>query len=990
MKNGILCLFSSPLIFDNKPISVLNFEIEERIIREKFEESDLNYYKVRFATVDEFFNSKDDDFSIIHFSGHGIENSLLFENENGEAYEFIKEDLKEIFSTINNLELVVLSACFSESVGEELINSGLKRVLAIKKDNSIHDKFATEFIKVFYKGILIDKTTIEKAYSNAKLYIKYSQSWKRHKDEIIKKGERTCINEDQKFVLLPRNQKVDSDTIISGEKNKKIINKYGCTKTNLPKAKRDLFLGRELDMLRIIELVKTNKLVTIKGAGGIGKTAIAIEVSKWFHNRDRFKGGVFFIDLRGIRSVEEVYNQFGEALESSIKDERDLINNLEFEDNILFILDNAEDILQHERKNFRKFLNVLLMNTLNNYLVTSQTEVGGILYNKEFVEQIDELPKYIAEGILISRIKNIDRIERFNLDRLINIIGGNPLPLLITSTNINKGYDIDKIIERIEEERDIKEFGALEEDRNSSFKVSLKIAYESMPKSAREMFELLSLFPKGATKEIFEKVVFKENFIDSIIYMKEYSLINFEKDMSRISLQPSIRIIASGFLREDTVKENKENLLDYCCILLDDIKTNYYKLNSLKYKILFNYEEQNIIKILTFLSKHVTNNICSCKSSKIVTELLTIYLYEERISEGIRNGEFLINICIEKNNYEDKAKILKLISDLYVMKDAFYIAEEKYLECLEIYSEYENFDKMIEVIESISNLYIKMDLHDKARNQLKKGLNICLEWEDKNGEARILKLLADIFKKICDFDKAEELYRESLNIYINQNSKLNEATILDLLAELYKIRSDYINSKRLYEKSKNIRVKEFGEYNSLVANSYINISKLNRVLGEYKKAIDICMRAIEIQKNVLGNNNRELSISFEHIADLYKDQCDYIEAERYYINAFKIKNDLFGRINTNTASCNVKLAKLYEKIGKYEEAEEIFKKTLKIKQEILGDNHQEVSKSYVCIADFYKNIGIYKEAEEMYKKAIEISLKNLGEKHEDTANSYNS
>ena len=55
------------------------------------------------------------------------------------------------------------------------------------------------------------------------------------------------------------------------------------------------FVGRERDVAQIQALLETNRLVTITGAGGIGKTRVALEVSS------RIAGmgidGLWFVDL---------------------------------------------------------------------------------------------------------------------------------------------------------------------------------------------------------------------------------------------------------------------------------------------------------------------------------------------------------------------------------------------------------------------------------------------------------------------------------------------------------------------------------------------------------------------------------------------------------------------------------------------------------------------------------------------------------------------
>ena len=55
------------------------------------------------------------------------------------------------------------------------------------------------------------------------------------------------------------------------------------------------FVGREQEIAQLKELVAANRLVTLTGAGGVGKTRLAIEVASRL--TDAFADGVWLVDL---------------------------------------------------------------------------------------------------------------------------------------------------------------------------------------------------------------------------------------------------------------------------------------------------------------------------------------------------------------------------------------------------------------------------------------------------------------------------------------------------------------------------------------------------------------------------------------------------------------------------------------------------------------------------------------------------------------------
>src|SRR3954463_11756336 len=73
-------------------------------------------------------------------------------------------------------------------------------------------------------------------------------------------------------------------------------------------------LGRDEDMARVMDLVRGQRLVTLTGIGGVGKTRLALAVAATV--RDRFADGVTYVGLAPLREAREVLPVIADALDA--------------------------------------------------------------------------------------------------------------------------------------------------------------------------------------------------------------------------------------------------------------------------------------------------------------------------------------------------------------------------------------------------------------------------------------------------------------------------------------------------------------------------------------------------------------------------------------------------------------------------------------------------------------------------------------------------
>jgi hypothetical protein len=145
------------VVFVNPETSIpLKQKKEQRVINEAIRvgrSSENIYVKMchAFTIHDLRRELLDQEYNIVHISGHGYKEGLEFEDEAGHGYTVPIVALTELFDAYSPpIECVILNACYSFSQGE-ILSMHLPYIIAM--EGAISDNAAIEFAKGFYESL---------------------------------------------------------------------------------------------------------------------------------------------------------------------------------------------------------------------------------------------------------------------------------------------------------------------------------------------------------------------------------------------------------------------------------------------------------------------------------------------------------------------------------------------------------------------------------------------------------------------------------------------------------------------------------------------------------------------------------------------------------------------------------------------------------------------------------------------------------------------
>lgn len=148
---SVLVVFANP-----RGTSPLRLGTEDRVIRESIKLSryrdNISLKTCPASTIHDLRRALlEDEFQIVHISGHGTDTGLVLEDELGGQYVVPQQALADLFQSYSPpLKCVILNACFSLSQGQ-LTSLGVPFTVAM--EGSISDNAAIEFSRGFYDAI---------------------------------------------------------------------------------------------------------------------------------------------------------------------------------------------------------------------------------------------------------------------------------------------------------------------------------------------------------------------------------------------------------------------------------------------------------------------------------------------------------------------------------------------------------------------------------------------------------------------------------------------------------------------------------------------------------------------------------------------------------------------------------------------------------------------------------------------------------------------
>lgn len=710
--------------------------------------------------------------------------------------------------------------------------------------------------------------------------------------------------------------------------------------TNLP-TRLTTFVGREDDIAEVARLCANARLVTLVGAGGVGKTRLALEVASRLV--DEHPDGVFLVELAPLSDAGGLYQQVLASLGVGEDDRRSPAETLADHvagRRILLLVDNCEHLVDG-------------CAALVEHLLTAGPGVRILATSRELLRvpletawrvpsmstpppdtPLEELVDFEAARLFLERARTlspgleISTTDPAHVTRICARLEGIPLAIELAAAR-TRLLSIAEIAERLDDRFGLLSTGArTAPGRHQTLRAAVDWSYDSLTVAERRLFDLLSVFSGGFTLHAAE------------------------------ALCPDTDLAPS------TVLETLGNLADKSMVLAGRGRT------ATRFRMLETLRQYGAERLAERGETEAARNWHLGWAVALAAEA-------EPHLEGAGQAEWLQRLADEHDNLRsalewaasspDCGQLLSLVTALGRFWEVRgYLSEgRRWLEAaLEAWSA-ESAAPRARAHRWAGVLAQRQGDHHAARRHFEAGLALSRDAGDRRGTASALHSLGNLEGLQGRLDASTSLYEESLGIGRDLGDRRVAAASLTNLGWIAQTRGDFVAARRFTEEAL-AAWKELGDQQGL-AQTLTAVAYLALLQGDHPAVRSFCGQSLELQHTLGDRYGACWSITY--LGWAAQNEGDLATARQLHEEALAVRRELGDRYGEAWSLSH--LGDLERAAGRPEEARRLLDRSLERAEE-LGDTYC-ISWSLLRLAKLARCEGDSPRAAELFRKGLAVA-----------------
>jgi len=633
---------------------------------------------------------------------------------------------------------------------------------------------------------------------------------------------------------------------------------------NLP-APLTSFVGREREMLEARRLLPMTRLLTLTGAGGSGKTRLALEVARGLVGS--YPDGVWLVELAPLSEGDLVAQEVAGALEVPEQPGQPLTDTLVDalrDKELLLVMDNCE----HLSDAAARLAETLLASCPRlRVLATSREPLGvsgEVLWqvpplslpatpDEEPDEEAESLMRYEAVRLFVDRARlklpefHLTEVNAGAVARVCRRLEGIPLAIELATARMG-ALAVEQVAQRLEVSLDVlKSSSRTAEPRQQTLRATLDWSHDLLSEPEQALFRRLSVFAGGWTLEAAEAVcsggdIEEDGVLDLLGELVYKSLVVAGASTGvavRYRMLEPVRQYARGKLEESgEAGEARGRHAAFFLAVAEEAEPELAGPRQGLWAERLEEEHDNLREALSWLLDSGAGDL----GLRFGAALWRFWFAQGYVSEGIRWLEELL-ASSDPTASQARVKALEGMGWLVQHQGDTERAKATYEEMLELSRELGDKGDIATALNSLGTLALARGDNERATAWLEENRAVLRELEDEGNAATALKryhalnLLGGLaVNEEGDYVRAATLWEESLALARDVGDTLRIGSALCTLGYATLLQGDYERATVLCEETLAFVHEHGSAVAEVVPETLVNLGLAALSLGDHERA----------------------------------------------------------------------------------------------------------------------------------------------------------
>jgi non-specific serine/threonine protein kinase len=544
------------------------------------------------------------------------------------------------------------------------------------------------------------------------------------------------------------------------------------------------FVGREHDLAEVCSILRKDRLVTLTGVGGCGKTRLALEAARTLSRH--FEDGTWLVELAPLRDEAQVpqaiASTFGVREVSTQPLLRTLVASLKLR-RVMLVLDNCEHLLDA----CARVVDALLSGCPGVQVLATSREALGL--TGEVSWRVPSLPvppsqplptpdaaeAYAASKLFVERARaanssfTVTPRNAASIVRICQRLDGIPLALELAAVLV-RGMSVDDLGARLDQRFMLLTGGSrVALPRQQTLRATIEWSYQLLSPDQRELFARLAVFPGDWNLAAAEAVGAGEGIesgqvLALLLQLVDKSLVIAEENpdgSERYAMLETLR----QFGREQLVTGGSAMLphqqhAAYYLTLAEQAEASGSEPEAATWTEHLGLEQSNFAAALNWLIAQ--GDVDS--AMRLGGVLWHLWQVRGNLCDGRQQLTKLLNMPGASHPSLARARVLEGAGVLAMYQADAISARQLFKECLVLYRQYGDDHRRAWVLIDLAWLACDLSYNGAGRRFVAEALDLCERHGDRYGTARALNVQGYLEWQRGEYGACFPLHQQSLAI----------------------------------------------------------------------------------------------------------------------------------------------------------------------------------------------------------------------------------